>query len=150
MRPWSSRFRSVAALLACALAAAAASRALAGPLLVSDEGKKIRSAAKWELLRRAEVATALGARAGYGAFLATELETFAAKEAAAEETVLDGKAVLKRAKIAATTRLGTVVFDVACFIPRGGRVSAAPVFIMVDLAFIKWVSTIQRWIGRRG
>ena len=131
MRPWSSRFRGASVLLACALGVAAPSRALAGPLLVSDGGKKIRSAAKWELLRRAEVATALGARAGYGALLATDLESFAAKESAAEETVLDGKAVLKRAKIAATTRLGTIFFDVACFIPRGGRVSAAPAFLMV-------------------
>ena len=131
MPPWSSRFRAAASLLALALAAASASGARAASLLVSDEGKKIRSSAKWELLRRGEMASALGRRAGYGTFLSTELESHAAREISREELVLDGRAVLKRAKVAASTQAGPVVVDVACFIPRGGLVGAAPAFLMI-------------------
>ena len=78
-----------------------------------------------------EILHAQRRRAGGGPFCFTEAASFASHELESEKVVLDGSAVLKRSKIAASTLSGMVMFDVSCFLPRAGLVGAAPTFLFI-------------------
>ena len=132
MRLLSSRTaRLVRTIFAIALAAMSVAGVEAPPLRETSDGKKIRSSAKWELLKRPELESALATRAGYGPFRFTEVASFASHDQGSEKVVLDGSAALKQSKIAASTLAGLVMFDVSCFLPRAGLVGAAPVFLFL-------------------
>ena len=132
MLHWSSKpFCRAYALLAVAFAAMSVAGAEGDSLRFGNDGKAIRSSAKWELVKRPELAAGLAIRAGYGPFRFTEAASFASQETEPEKIVLDGTAVLKRAKVAASTLAGLVLFDVACFIPRAGVVGKVPSFLML-------------------